>query len=193
MSVYKAEQKPPKRKVKLKNNKAENALEVAVRIGEESVLKALRGYYDSSETSQNLIEAARARRISRVNSYMSAGAELEFMDENGCPSEKIACKFIYKILKTVIGCYHQGVIHRDIKPENILVNLDNLELTLIDFGGGSLVKRAIYTTGLSSWIPEGARLDVCLIRHVFDVFRSSGKRLTYAVLCEEKRMKIIKI
>ena len=36
-------------------------------------------------------------------------------------------------------------------------------------------------------------LDVCLIRHVFDVFRSSGKRLTYAVLCEEKRMKIIKI
>ena len=50
----------------------------------------------------------------------------EYMDENGCPSEKIACKFIYKILKTVIGCYHQGVIHRDIKPENILVNLDNL-------------------------------------------------------------------
>ena len=36
-------------------------------------------------------------------------------------------------------------------------------------------------------------LDVCFIRHVFDVFRSSGKRLTYAVLCEEKRMKIIKI
>ena len=69
--------------VKLKNNKAENALDVAVRIGEESVLKALRGYYDSSETSQNLIEAARARRISRVNSYMSAGAELEFMDANG--------------------------------------------------------------------------------------------------------------
>ena len=74
----------------------------------------------------------------------------EFMDENGCPSEKIACKFIYKILKTVIGCYHQGVIHRDIKPENILVNLDNLELTLIDFGGGSLVKRATYGTKIGS-------------------------------------------
>ena len=69
--------------VNLKNKQGENALEVAVRIGDESVLKALRGYYDSSETSQNLIEAARARRISRVNSYMSVGAELEFMDENG--------------------------------------------------------------------------------------------------------------
>ena len=68
--------------VKLKNQQGENALEVAVRKGNESVLKALKGYYDScSETSQNLTEAARARRISRVNSYMSAGAELEFMDE----------------------------------------------------------------------------------------------------------------
>ena len=74
----------------------------------------------------------------------------EFMYENGCPSEERACKFIYKILNTVIGCYHLGVIHRDIKPENILVNLDNLELTLIDFGGGSLVKRGIYNTKVGS-------------------------------------------
>ena len=74
----------------------------------------------------------------------------EFMNEKGCPSEGRACKFIYKVLKTVIGCYHLGVIHRDIKPENILVNLDNLELTLIDFGGGSLVKRATYNEKVGS-------------------------------------------
>lgn len=74
----------------------------------------------------------------------------EFMDKEGCPSERRACKFIYKVLKTVIGCYHLGVIHRDIKPENILVDLDSLELTLIDFGGGSLVKRATYNEKVGS-------------------------------------------
>ena len=74
----------------------------------------------------------------------------EFINKKGCPSEGRASKFIYKVLKTVIGCYHLGVIHRDIKPENILVDLDSLELTLIDFGGGSFVKRATYNEKIGS-------------------------------------------
>lgn len=75
----------------------------------------------------------------------------EFINEKGCPSEERACDFIYKVLKTVIGCYHLGVIHRDIKPENVLVDLDSFELTLIDFGGGSLVKRTAYKEKIGSW------------------------------------------
>ena len=49
------------------------------------------------------------------------------------------------------GSLHQGIIHRDIKPENILVNLDNHELKLIDFGGASFVKREAYHSMQGSW------------------------------------------
>ena len=60
----------------------------------------------------------------------------EFINEEGCPSEGRACDFIYKVLKTVIGCYHLGVIHRDIKPENFVIGVGKNKsmVYLVDFG-----------------------------------------------------------
>ena len=69
--------------------------------------------------------------------------------------ESQAQDFFRQILKTIIGCYHnQGIIHRDIKAENILVDLENLKVKLIDFGGGRFVKNEAYT-------------DVCGTRHCY--------------------------
>lgn len=31
-------------------------------------------------------------------------------------------------------CHRKKIIHRDIKPQNIVVNLDTMEPTIIDFG-----------------------------------------------------------
>ncbi|KAI7808983.1 putative serine/threonine-protein kinase pim-1-like [Triplophysa rosa] len=41
-------------------------------------------------------------------------------------------------------CCQRGVFHRDIKMENLLINPDMLEVKLIDFGCGDLLKRSAY-------------------------------------------------
>ncbi|ROL50430.1 Serine/threonine-protein kinase pim-2 [Anabarilius grahami] len=41
-------------------------------------------------------------------------------------------------------CCERGVFHRDIKLENVLINNDTLEVKLIDFGCGELMKESAY-------------------------------------------------
>lgn len=54
------------------------------------------------------------------------------------------------IMRQVVGaakhCCDRGVFHRDIKPENIIINPDTLEVKLIDFGCGDLMKDEVYTS-----------------------------------------------
>ncbi|XP_073687437.1 serine/threonine-protein kinase pim-2-like [Garra rufa] len=41
-------------------------------------------------------------------------------------------------------CCERGVFHRDIKLENVLVNQDTMEVKLIDFGCGALMKKSAF-------------------------------------------------
>lgn len=43
-------------------------------------------------------------------------------------------------------CCQRKVLHRDIKLENLLINPDTLEVKLIDFGCGDILKDEAYTT-----------------------------------------------
>ena len=69
----------------------------------------------------------------------------DFITDKGALSEDTAREFFREIVRTVSECHRAGVTHRDIKDENILVDLDTMRLSLIDFGSGAFIKEEIYT------------------------------------------------
>ncbi|XP_016375610.1 serine/threonine-protein kinase pim-2-like [Sinocyclocheilus rhinocerous] len=58
--------------------------------------------------------------------------------------EKMARHVMWQVIHATNICCERGVFHRDIKLENLLVNPDTLEVKLIDFGCGTLMKDSAY-------------------------------------------------
>lgn len=58
--------------------------------------------------------------------------------------EKTGRHIMCQAIHAVSVCCDRGVFHRDIKLENILVNPDTMEVKLIDFGCGAIVKDSGY-------------------------------------------------
>ncbi|KAF4103808.1 hypothetical protein G5714_014795 [Onychostoma macrolepis] len=69
---------------------------------------------------------------------------------SGLFREDLARYFMWQVIAAAAVCCSQGVIHRDIKMPNILVNTETLEVKLIDFGCGDLLKSLSYIT--CSWL-----------------------------------------
>ncbi|XP_016103263.1 serine/threonine-protein kinase pim-1-like [Sinocyclocheilus grahami] len=71
--------------------------------------------------------------------------------------EGIARHFMRQVIHAANTCCERGVFHRDIKLENLLVNPDTLEVKLIDFRCGMLMKDSAYVTFNGKemfWPPE---------------------------------------
>ncbi|KAG9268236.1 serine/threonine-protein kinase pim-2-like [Astyanax mexicanus] len=62
----------------------------------------------------------------------------------GSFSEQMARDLMLQVVRTAIECQKRGIIHRDIKLDNILINMETLQIKLIDFGCGDLIKRFGY-------------------------------------------------
>ncbi|XP_060754269.1 serine/threonine-protein kinase pim-2-like [Neoarius graeffei] len=60
-------------------------------------------------------------------------------------SENNAQVIMQRIVNAARHCHDRGVIHRDIRDENVLINPQTLEVKLIDFGCGDLLKDTPYT------------------------------------------------
>ncbi|XP_060754270.1 serine/threonine-protein kinase pim-2-like [Neoarius graeffei] len=60
-------------------------------------------------------------------------------------SENKAQVIMQQIVNAARHCRDRGVIHRDIKDQNILINPQTLDVKLIDFGCGDLLKDTPYT------------------------------------------------
>ncbi|XP_016323066.1 CBL-interacting protein kinase 18-like [Sinocyclocheilus anshuiensis] len=74
---------------------------------------------------------------------------------DGLFSEGMARHFMQQVIDAAAVCCSRGVLHRDIKMPNLLVNIETLEVKLIDFGCGDLLKSTLYKTysGTSRYCP----------------------------------------
>ncbi|RXN07307.1 serine threonine- kinase pim-1-like protein [Labeo rohita] len=63
---------------------------------------------------------------------------------DGLFTEGMARHFMQQVIDAAVVCCSRGVFHRDIKMPNLLVNIETLEVKLIDFGCGDLLKSSKY-------------------------------------------------
>ncbi|XP_026788291.3 serine/threonine-protein kinase pim-1 [Pangasianodon hypophthalmus] len=66
------------------------------------------------------------------------------MLQNGCLSEAQTRDIVLQVVQAARHCCDRGVLHRDIKAKNLLINTDTLQVKLIDFGCGDLLKDTPY-------------------------------------------------
>ena len=57
-----------------------------------------------------------------------------FNEKRGGYSEKQVAFIIWQLLLAVNYCHKNNVCHRDIKLDNILIEKENFQIKLIDFG-----------------------------------------------------------
>ncbi|XP_017343901.1 probable serine/threonine-protein kinase MARK-A isoform X2 [Ictalurus punctatus] len=64
--------------------------------------------------------------------------------QEGRLSEAQARDVMLQVIRAACHCCDRGVLHRDITDKNLLINTDTLEVKLIDFGCGELLKDTLY-------------------------------------------------
>ncbi|XP_053502174.1 serine/threonine-protein kinase akt-1 isoform X1 [Ictalurus furcatus] len=75
--------------------------------------------------------------------------------QEGRLSEAQARDVMLQVIRAARHCCDRGVLHRDINDKNLLINTDTLEVKLIDFGCGELLKDTLYKeySGTNFFVP----------------------------------------
>ena len=68
----------------------------------------------------------------------------DYICKLGYLNEHEAAFIMYQLIGILLQCHEAGVIHRDLKDENLLIDEDNQEIKLIDFGSGTFLHDNIY-------------------------------------------------
>ncbi|KAL1248948.1 hypothetical protein QQF64_022266 [Cirrhinus molitorella] len=80
----------------------------------------------------------------------------DFWEQHGdLFSEPLVRHFMQQAIEAAVVCCSRGVFHRDIKMANLLVNTETMEVKLIDFGVGDLLKSSPYIifSGTANYCP----------------------------------------
>lgn len=136
--VYKAVVKESQETVAIKKFKEgdENELVKRTTLREVKMLRSLK-----QKNIVQLKDAFRRRqRLYLVFEFIEKNL-LRVLEErpNGLSPNTVQ-KYIYQLLKAIEFCHRNNVIHRDIKPENLLINPQNEEMKVCDFGFARKVK-----------------------------------------------------
>uniref|UniRef100_A0A8C9U2D5 non-specific serine/threonine protein kinase n=1 Tax=Scleropages formosus TaxID=113540 RepID=A0A8C9U2D5_SCLFO len=75
--------------------------------------------------------------------------------QGGVLSEELAHYVLLQVVVALWHCQDRGVVHRDIKPSNLLIKTDTLQVKLIDFSCGKLLKDSPFEdfAGSLSYLP----------------------------------------
>ncbi|KAL5109394.1 Serine/threonine-protein kinase pim-1 [Taenia crassiceps] len=68
----------------------------------------------------------------------------DYICKRGYLSECESAFIMYQLVGILLKCHQAGVLHRDLKDENLLIDSDNHEIQLIDFGSGAFLHDGIY-------------------------------------------------
>ncbi|EUB58150.1 Proto-oncogene serine/threonine-protein kinase pim-1 [Echinococcus granulosus] len=68
----------------------------------------------------------------------------DYICKRGYLSECESAFIMYQLIGILLKCHEAGVLHRDLKDENLLIDSDNHEIQLIDFGSGAFLHDGIY-------------------------------------------------
>ncbi|RXN34787.1 serine threonine- kinase pim-2-like protein [Labeo rohita] len=86
---------------------------------------------------------------------------VSFLEGHGCRlSEGLVRHIMRQATQAVRTCCRRGVFHGDIKLENFIVSKNTLQVKLIDFGCGDLMRKSAYTTlyGTMEYYPPEYRI-----------------------------------
>lgn len=84
----------------------------------------------------------------------------DYICKRGYLSECESAFIMYQLVGILLKCHQAGVLHRDLKDENLLIDSDNHEIQLIDFGSGAFLHDGIYRDFDGNYC-----LSVCLSVH----------------------------
>nr|XP_021332684.1 serine/threonine-protein kinase pim-1-like isoform X1 [Danio rerio] len=89
----------------------------------------------------------------------------DFLERHrGTLSEDVARHIMRQVVQAAHMCCQRGVLHRDIKLENLLINKETLEVKLIDFGCGDLLKTSAYTTFCGMYCPSSLQFEILILQ-----------------------------